>query len=305
MTMPPADTHRVLVLLNSRSGTGSDGARAQQVGQQFEAAGMQAKVILAHDMQEMRHAIDAARTEGIGVIVAGGGDGTQSSIAACLVGTELVQGVLPLGTLNHFARDLGIPTQLEDAIRTIRQGHVRRIDVGEVNGQVFVNNSSIGLYPEIVRERELQQVHLGKGKWRALASAIVHHTRTPHRLAVRITSAREEELLRTPFVFIGNNRYLMEGMRLGARERLDAGELALYTVRRRGRWALLVLALRALMHRLEQAADFEVLTGEGFVVSTRDARIRVATDGEVSMMDTPLHYTVRRQSLQVLVPPPA
>jgi diacylglycerol kinase family enzyme len=303
--MAPANAHRVLVLLNSRSGGGSDGARAEQVGQQFAAAAMQANVILAHDVQEMRHAIDVARAEGIEVIVAGGGDGTQSAIAACLVGTQLVQGVLPMGTLNHFARDLGIPTRLEDAVRTIAQGQVRRIDVGEVNGQVFVNNSSIGLYPQIVRERELQQLHLGKSKWGALASAVAHHTRTPHRLAVRIASAGERELLRTPFVFIGNNRYVMEGLRVGARERLDGGELALYTVRHRGRWALLALALRALTHRLEQSRDFELLTGEAFVISTRDARIRVATDGEVAMMDTPLHYTVRRGALRVLVPPPA
>src|SRR5205085_3689399 len=114
----------------------------------------------------------------------GGGDGTQSAIASRLAGTQLVHGVLPLGTLNHFAKDLGIPLQLDEAVRTLAEGRVLEVDVGEVNGRVFINNSSLGLYPEIVRERELQQMRLGKSKWRALASASLHATEGRPAMAV-------------------------------------------------------------------------------------------------------------------------
>ena len=99
-----------------------------------------------------------------------GGDGTVAAVAAGLVGSEVPFGVLPAGTLNHFAKDLGLPLELEAAARMLLSGHVIRVDLGEVNGRIFVNNSSVGFYPQIVRERERQQ-RGGRAKWAALASA--------------------------------------------------------------------------------------------------------------------------------------
>lgn len=299
-----AADRRALVILNARAGGGRDASSAASLRDQFAAAGLQAEVALLQQADAIATLVARARADGIGVVVAGGGDGTQGAVAAQLAGTGLVQGVLPLGTLNHFARDLGVPLALEDAIRTIAQGRVLRVDVGEVNGRVFINNSSLGLYPEIVRERELQQQRLGKGKWRSLASASLHALARHAGLAVRVDTEGDAQLHRTPFVFVGNNRYGMEGLRIGARASLQGGELALYIARRRGRLGLLVLAWRALLRRLQQDVDFELLTGAGFVVSTRHARIRVATDGEVAMMDSPLRYRIRPGALQVLVPAP-
>jgi len=302
--MPQDDFRRqALVVLNARSGTGSGAERADELRRLFQDQGMQAEVVLAEGGDALFAAIDRARTQGTRFVVAGGGDGTQSAVASRLVDTDLVQGVLPLGTLNHFAKDLGMPLKLEDAVRALAEGEVRQVDVGEVNGRIFINNSSIGLYPEIVRERELQQLRLGKSKWRALASASLHATEGNPGIAVHIAAEDEEHLRRTPFVFIGNNRYVMEGFDIGARETLDAGELALYLGRRRGRLGLVLLALRALLRRLEQSEDFEVLAGEAFDITTHGKRIRVATDGEVTMMDTPLHYRIRPRALRVLAPP--
>jgi diacylglycerol kinase family enzyme len=293
---------RAMVVLNARSGTGCSPERAAELRGLFDAAGMDAQIVLAASGEEMFEAVDRARDQGIELVVAGGGDGTQSAVASRLAGSSMVQGVLPLGTLNHFAKDLGIPLKDEDAIRTLAEGRVREVDVGEVNGRVFINNSSIGLYPEIVRERELQQVRLGKSKWRALASATLHATRRHPGLAVRLDAQGEHEVLRTPFVFIGNNRYIMEGFGIGARDSLQGGELALYMSRRRGRLGLFLLALRALVKRLQQAQDFATVTGTQFVISTHHRRIRVAADGEVMMLDTPLHYRVRPRALRVMVP---
>jgi diacylglycerol kinase family enzyme len=302
--MPSTGSHdtRALVLLNAHSGTGCGPERGEEVAALFAQVGMQAEVVLAHGGDDFEAALQRARSDETRVVVAGGGDGTQAAVAAALAGSGCVQGVLPLGTLNHFAKDLGIPLKLEDAVRTIAQGRVLQVDVGEVNGRVFINNSSLGLYPEIVRERELQRMRLGKSKWRALASATLRATQRPHGLAVRIESESEEQVRRTPFVFIGNNRYTMEGLNIGARDSLQRGELALYLARRRGRLALLQLALRALAKRLDQSEDFEVVTGQAFVISTHDARIRVATDGEIAMLETPLHYRIRPGALRVMVP---
>lgn len=296
------DPARALVVLNARSGAGCSQERADELRELFAKEQLTAEVVLAEGGDAMLEAVDSARDGGYGLVVAGGGDGTQSAVASRLAGTPLVQGVLPLGTLNHFAKDLGIPLKIEDAIRTLATGRVLEVDVGEVNGRTFINNSSLGLYPEIVRERELQQMHLGKSKWRALASAALHATQRRVGMAVRVESSEDQQVRRTPFVFIGNNRYIMEGLAIGARDALDRGELALYMGKRRGRLALVQLALRALTKTLEQAEDFEMLTGSAFLVDTTGERIRVATDGEVSMMDSPLHYRIRPRALRVMVP---
>jgi diacylglycerol kinase family enzyme len=293
-----------LVVLNARSGTGSGPEQLALLRELFALEGVAAEFVLAHGGDEMVAAVDRACARGIGLVVAGGGDGTQSAVASRLVGKPVVQGVLPLGTLNHFAKDLGVPLELADAVRTLAKGRVMEVDVGEVNGRIFINNSSLGLYPEIVRERELQQLHLGKSKWRALASATLHATEGRPGMAVRVDAGGEQQVRRTPFVFVGNNRYTMEGLAIGARESLQGGELSLYLGRRRGRLALVQMALRALTRRLRQDEDFELVTGDAFVITTTDRRIRVATDGEVCMMDTPLHYRIRPRALRVMVPPP-
>lgn len=302
--MPPTPLLRTpaLVVLNARSGAGNGSDRAQQLRDLLAAAGLPAEVLQAQNGEELVAGTRRALAAGTRLVVAAGGDGTQSAVASCLAGTDAVQGVLPMGTLNHFAKDLGIPLKLEDAVRTLAEGRVLQVDVGEVNGRVFINNSSLGLYPQIVRERELQQMRLGKGKWRALASAALHATEGRPALAVRVAIAGQQGARRTPFVFVGNNRYTMEGFRIGNRDSLRRGELALYVGRRQGRLGMVWLALRALAGRLEQDRDFEMVTGPGFEVDTHDARIRVATDGEVTMMDTPLHYRVRPAALRVMVP---
>jgi diacylglycerol kinase family enzyme len=291
-----------LVVLNAHSGAGCGPERAQELRELLAGVGIGAEVLLAQGGEDLLGGTERAVAAGTRLVIAAGGDGTQSAVASRLVGTDAVQGVLPMGTLNHFAKDLGIPLKLEDAVRTLAQGRVLQVDVGEVNDRVFINNSSLGLYPQIVRERELQQLHLGKRRWRALASAVLHATEGRPGLAVRVQAAGQEQVRRTPFVFVGNNRYTMEGFRIGARNSLQAGELALYLGRRTGRLGLVWLALRALARRLDQAKDFDMLTGGDFLVETRAARLRVANDGEVTMMDTPLRYRVRPAALRVMVP---
>jgi diacylglycerol kinase family enzyme len=236
------------------------------------------------------------------MIVAGGGDGTVSTVAAALVDTGIVFGVLPLGTLNHFARDLGIPPELADAVAILAGGEAARVDVGEVNGRIFVNNSGLGLYPDIVRERERQQKRLGRGKWPAFAWATLSALRRFPFLVVAMAVDGKEVLRKTPFVFIGNNEYRMEGFAIGERSRIEDGLLSLYVAQRPGRWRLVQLAVRALTGHLRQARDFDAILAAEIVVRSKRKRLHVATDGEVSVMTPPLHYRVRPASLIVMRP---
>jgi len=290
-----------VVILNAASGPGSnDATLADRIATLFEAAGADASVVLAHGGAELSTRIDEAIARRPDVIVAGGGDGTVSSLAAALADGTIALGVLPLGTLNHFAKDLRLPLELEAAVERVARGAIERVDIGEVNGRVFINNSSLGLYPAIVRDRELQRKRLGRGKWPALAWASLSALRRFPFLSARLSVDGVERRLRTPFVFIGNNEYLMEGFAIGERDRLDDGRLSVYVVQRASRASLLLLALRALVGRLKQARDFEAMLAGEIVVESRHRRLRVATDGEITLMAPPLRYRIRPKALLVV-----
>jgi len=289
------------VIINAASGTSDKEDERQILANIFETSGIDARIELAKSGEEIVEIAKRAVKSGGQTIVAGGGDGTISAVAAELVGTEKILGVLPLGTLNHFAKDLNIPLDLEEAARTIIAGHVAKVDVAEVNGQIFINNSSLGLYPDIVRRREQRQ-RLGYGKWNSLLRSAFKVLRRYPFLNIRLNADGKEIVTRTPFVFIGNNSYEMESFNIGGRTCLDAGHLSLYMTPRTSRFGLLQIALRALFGNLRQAKDFVSLCTDEIWIETRRKQLRVAMDGEVLMLETPLHYRVRPAALNVIVP---
>ena len=259
----------VEVIINAGAGGSGDGEAARAVEAAFDACGVSAHVSVAHDGAEVTELARRALSNGARAIVAGGGDGTVGSVAGALAGTGRPFGVLPLGTLNHFAKDLRIPLGLEEAARNICEGREVLVDVGEVNGQVFVNNSSLGLYPRIVRRRERLQAREGSGKWSAFLRASLAVLRRYPFLSVRLDADGQQISRKTPFVFIGNNEYEMDSLRMGGRARIDAGRLSLYVAHRTGRLGLLRLALSALFGRLGKAEDFDALDAEEIWVETR------------------------------------
>ena len=293
---------RIIVIINASAGAGCEPAWTDHLTEKFRSSGLEVNILLAQNGADLIEMAQRAVTEKPQVIVAGGGDGTLNAVAAALVGTDIAFGILPLGTLNHFAKDLHIPLDLEMATQNIIAGHTTQVDVGEVNQRIFLNNSSLGIYPRIVRDREMGQKQWGLGKWPAFVWATLTTLRLYPFLRLRLSLNGEEQEHRTPCVFIGNNEYLMEGFNIGERECLNAGQLSLYVVQRTGRLGLLRLALRALFGRLRQAKDFDALTAKEIVIDTRHKHLRVATDGEISVMKTPLHYRVRPGALRVIVP---
>jgi diacylglycerol kinase family enzyme len=218
------------------------------------------------------------------------------------MGSSITLGVLPLGTLNHFARDMRIPQDLEGAARNLISGRAISVDVGEVNGRIFLNNSSLGIYPRIVRHREELQQKKGRKKWVAFAQASLSVLRHYSLLRVRLLLDGKELLRKTPLVFIGNNRYEMEGLNIGERKKLDAGELFLFVAKPAGRVDLVRLPFRALFGRLHEAGDFDALITKQISIQTRRPRTSVSTDGEVNRMNTPLNYLTHPGALRVIVP---
>jgi len=293
--------NHIVVIVNAGAGLGYCGGWTAALAEKFRAQGVDADITLAKSGEEMITRAERAVTEGAPTVVAGGGDGTINAVASVLAGTETRLAVLPLGTLNHFAKDLKIPLDLDQAVANAVHGTAVRVDVGEVNGRIFLNNSSLGIYPDIVRDREAQQRHLGRGKWPAFGRALLDALRRFPFLSVRLRINGEEHLRRTPFVFIGNNEYL-QGLTLGARERLDTGKLCLYVAQKPTRLGLLRYAVHALFGKLQEARDFDVLSSQSLIIETRHQRLRVATDGEVTLMNPPLCYRSRAAALTVIVP---
>ena len=294
----------VVVILNAHAGADEKTTElSRAIRDKLNSGGLDARVALVKSQDIVAEATRAVADKPR-ILVAGGGDGTVNAIASLVVDSEIILGVLPLGTLNHFAKDLHIPLAIDDAIANIIAGHDTRVDVGEVNGRIFVNNSSEGLYPSIVRRRDRQMTRLGRGKWPAFLWAAIAMLRRYPFLDVRLSVDDRTLARRTPFVFVGNNEYLVEGFRIGERARLDAGELSLYVANRTTRFGLLRLAVHALLGRLKQVTDFDVVRAKEVWIETSHKQIGVATDGEVSLMKTPLHYRVRPRALRVLVPRP-
>lgn len=289
------------VIVNAAAGQGCSASWATELEKQFGECGIKAKIILAKSGDEIHSAAQSAINAGIPILVAGGGDGTVNAVASHVANSDLSLGILPMGTLNHFAKDSLIPLELEAAIRTIANGRRVLVDAAEVNGHLFINNSSIGLYPQIVRHREQQQ-RLGRSKWNAFFWAMLSaFRRFPfYRIAVHIDGEAHQR--KTPFVFVGNNSYTMEGFHIGERTKLNTGLLSFYTAQKTGRAGLLQLAFSALLGRLRQDTDFEAVQTTALHIETRRRSLRVSTDGEVNILQTPLRYRILPGALRVIVP---
>jgi diacylglycerol kinase family enzyme len=294
------DSNAMIVIMNR--GAGGPGDPETRIAELFKAHGETPHIMHPNGGKDIAAIARTAAQSSERIVVAAGGDGTISGVAAELAGTDKILGVLPIGTLNHFAKDLRIPLDLEAAVKTIQEGAIAAVDLGEVNGRIFINNSNLGLYPRIVSRREAQQERLSRGKWPAFLWATIQAFRRFPFLDLRITFAGQQIFRRTAFLFVGNNQYEIAGFNLGSRACVNAGQLGLYFSQRTGRFGLFRLAFHALLGRVDQEKDFDVFCVAEARIETRKRRLLVACDGEIEWMESPLLYRTRPAALRVLVP---
>lgn len=292
---------RIIVVVNRGGGSAAD-AEAR-IREAFEGSGVETDVRLVEPGELDRHCAEVAEAEGVDALVAAGGDGTISTAAGAVADSDMPLGVLPMGTLNHFARDSGIPLDLKAAAAAVAAGRTRRVDAAEVNGRLFVNNSAVGLYPMLVREREAQQRHLGRTKRSAMlvAAARALWRFSSRRLSLRFAGMKAP--VETPLLFVGNNKYETGLLSLGRRASIDQGELCVYAPLARSRLGFAWLSLRAVFGRPDRQRDFLTLEGiEACEIDSRRPRLMVAMDGEARLMETPLRYRVRKGAIRLIVP---
>lgn len=285
------------VLINRSGGTAAALAcrLEQTVRDAFNETGREILLELL-DPGEMAGAI--ARHAAAPVIAVGGGDGTLGNAAQALRDTRGALAILPLGTRNHLARTLGIPLNLHEAVRIAATGGRRRIDLGRAGKRIFVNNASIGLYPRLVRERDRRNLP----KWLGTIPAAWHVLRTMRPSHFTLVVDGKRQAVRTPLLFIGNNRYSLKRGSLGERESLDDGALSLCAVRAEGALQLVWLALKVLAGLASPDADFEDLAEARSITIEGEGEIGVALDGEVARMALPLHLDILPAGLGVVAP---
>jgi diacylglycerol kinase family enzyme len=293
---------RVPVLINRGGGAASrDPEIGRKVAEALKGAGINAQIeLIAGGDCEVRSRAIADR--GDPLLIVGGGDGTISAAASALVGTNTLLGILPLGTLNHFARDLGIPADLTDAAKVIAARKDCAVDVAEMNEHLFINNSAIGLYPLMVIDRDMQRKRLGRSKRLAM---IVASARTLARFGhqrLTLTVNDEKERVDTPLLFVGNNDYRIDLGAPGQRESLDDGQLCVMVMRKKTRRGFIAASIRALFNRMRDD-DMERIDGvERLRVSSHRSSIAVSLDGEVVRAVPPLEYRIRKGALRVIAP---
>jgi diacylglycerol kinase family enzyme len=276
-------------------------ALAERITAFCRSTGSEARVVIA-DGTRLAAAARQLLADGETIVAAGGGDGTISTVGSVLVGGDATLGVLPLGTLNHFARDLRIPLTLEDAIAAITGGRVAHVDVGDVNGRFFINNSSVGLYPRLVWEREQRQ-RQGHPKWTAMAAAAWTVWRRYRRVTVIVNTGTDAPTpVRTPFVFVGNNPYQLSGLKFGSRPVLDTGRLQVCMAPELSASGVVRVLGATLAGRLDSFDHFVSLETASLTIDARRPRLGVSLDGEIMVLPTPLRYRIRPAALRVAVP---
>ena len=294
---------RITVLLNRGGGAfAADPKLPKKVRKALRDAGVEGEIDLVSG-RECAVRCRAIAERGDDMLVVGGGDGTVSAAASELVGTGTMLGILPLGTLNHFARDLGIPADIDEAARLIATRCERRVDVGEMNERIFINNSAIGLYPLMVVDRDLQRARLGRGKRLAM---IVASLRTlirfnHHRLTLTVNEERTGRV-DTPLLFVGNNEYRTDIGAPGSRERLDGGELCVFVMRRKTRTGMIAASVRALFNHSRSDDMVRLENVQRLRVASHRSQLAVSFDGEVVRASPPLDYKIRKKALRVIAP---
>lgn len=307
---------RVLVLLNPSSGTmaTAEGDVAERLRNEFQSAGMQAEIVADKPPQLIEQAKLAAKN-GYEAVIAGGGDGTLNAIANVVAGSTVAFGVLPLGTHNHFAKELSVPLELDEAVRALAHGRMENLDVAEVNGKLFLNFSAIGVHPAVVKARE-EQDHLVKEAGRfgkiirkcvkviaGLLAFVLAISRLPL-LAVRLTGGGQTHRRLTPSIIVCTNVHQMDvfGALKVSHPRRD--QLNIYVAGTTTPFGMLRLFGRVLFRQLHSASrrDFQNLTAPELQIDLRRHKLPVSIDGEVMTLSTPLRYKIRRSGLKVIVP---
>ncbi|MFC4250439.1 diacylglycerol/lipid kinase family protein [Sinimarinibacterium flocculans] len=301
------DRAPLFVVINTRSGRTAGDERCRLLASVFREGGREVEFLPVRTPAKLDAVAAQAVTRAAacrGVVVAAGGDGTLSAVAHATLGSDCAFGILPQGTFNYFGREHGVAQDIEGAARSLLRAKPQPVRVGLVNGRAFLVNASLGLYPRLLEDREAYKRQLGRYRWVAIVSGLATLMRDHRQLDLEIENGGHNRHLRTPTLFIGNNRLQFEQSGLStAADALDAGQLAAIAVEPTRSRALFALALRGAIGQLGSTGRVIEFPFRRLTVHVRgQRRVKVAADGEIHRMRSPLVFSVSPQPLRLMVP---
>jgi diacylglycerol kinase family enzyme len=299
----------LFIVLNSASGKDDGDTRCAAIESVLVPAGRAFEIFRVEDPSQLpaiaKQAVTAAKKAG-GCVIVAGGDGTINAVTQDVLGSGCAFGVLPQGTFNYFARSHDLPTgSIEEGVRALLDADIRQAQVGVVNDRAFLVNASLGLYPDLLQDREAYKQRFGRSRAIALWSALVTLTHRHRQLSLSIEEdGKAARTVRTPTLLVGNNPLQLEHIGVEGADVVGRGQLAAIMSRPLRTLALFKLLLRALLGRLGNAAEVDSLTFRRMTVRPRrrGGKVKVAVDGEIIWLDTPLSFRVADASLPLLVP---
>jgi diacylglycerol kinase family enzyme len=289
------------VIMNRDSGATDKAALTTEIETAFKAHGWQTDFILAgrHDLRNQTQQIVAQAPGGI---VVAGGDGTINTVASMCVEAKRPLGLIPAGTFNYVSRNLGVPTEVAQAVAVITNGWVRQVDIGEINGRIFLNNAGIGLYAQMLEHREQDKRRFGRRRLVAFLSGMRSLLSSHPQYAVELVADGQIARHLTTTVFFGCNALQLADFNVTAAECLRHQKLAVLVLKLHSRWEVTVAACAALLGRLDEASTTEAFCASSIRVQTRRRILKVAIDGEIVLLRSPLDVTLHLGALQVFAP---
>jgi diacylglycerol kinase family enzyme len=296
----------LFIVLNSGSGRRDAATTEATVRSVLGQAGRRHAILRVDDPRQLptlaQRAVERARQQQ-GIVVAAGGDGTINAVVQAVLNSGCPFGVLPQGTFNYFSRTHGIPVDTTEATRALLDARVRPVQVGLINDRVFLVNASLGLYPKLLEDREAYKQQFGRRRLVALLAGVVTLLRTHRPLVLSLEHAGEARVMRTSTLVVGNNPLQLQQLGIPEARAVQQGQLAAIAVRPIGPLAMLWLLLRGALGQLGDADNVVNFAFERLTIQPYGRRrIKVAMDGEVAWLDTPLVCQVAPNPLQLLVP---
>jgi diacylglycerol kinase family enzyme len=299
----------LLIVMNAGSGHNDTETTREAIEQVLRQSGRSYRIIVVEDPARMdqiaRMAVEEARACG-GAVVAAGGDGTLNTVAAAVHGSGCPFGVLPQGTFNYFGRTHGIPEDVTEASRALLTAHVRPVQVGLVNNRLFLVSASLGLYPQLLEDREAYKRQYGRSRLVAFWAGLMTLLRQYRQLHITLEQQGRTSTMRTPTLFVANNRLQLEQIGIPLAGTVENGQLAAIAIRPVGTPAMLSLLLHGALGKLGDAENVISFGFRRLIVKPasryRPHRVKVATDGEVAWMTSPLEFRVSPEPLYLLTP---
>jgi diacylglycerol kinase family enzyme len=292
----PAADAPFFVVINAASGNHDAESAIGRISAIFDAAGRRHEILRVTEPAQIATVCAEAVKRALGqdgVVVAAGGDGTLNAVAQAVHGRGPAYGVLPQGTFNYFGRAHGIPQDIEASTRALLRARVEPVQVGRVNDHLFLVNASLGLYPQLLEDREAATRQLGRGRWVAFYSGLRTLARHVGQLRLEIEHAQRRRSVITPTLFVGNNQLQLERIGIVEEAALETGRLAAIMVRETSSPALLGLAMRGALGRLGDADKVESFAFRRLSVRPRgSSQVKVALDGEIVWLQAPLVFDI-------------